>query len=61
MPSSTRSQRSPTRESINSSSPAPQRQIQEPLDDENLWKKRNEPEMRGRDEEFDDYLADLLL
>lgn len=37
------------------------RSIQEPIDDESLWKKNNEVDVKGRDEEFDDYLADLLL
>lgn len=35
--------------------------IKEPINDESLWKKANEVDVRGRDEEFDDYLADLLL
>lgn len=34
---------------------------QQPVADESLWKKSQEVEMRGRDEEFDDYLNDLLL
>lgn len=29
--------------------------------DENLWKQSDEAELKGRDEEFDEYLADLLL
>lgn len=33
----------------------------EPMTEDNLWKKNNESEIRGRDEEFDEYLADLLL
>lgn len=33
----------------------------QPIEDDNLWKKSVEPEIRGREEEFDDYLADLLL
>jgi hypothetical protein len=37
------------------------RTIPEPINDESLWKKTNEVELKGRDEEFDDYLADLLL
>lgn len=37
------------------------RTIRDPLDDESLWKKSNETDTKGRDEEFDDYLADLLL
>lgn len=35
--------------------------VKEPLEDENLWKKSTAVDIRGRDEEFDDYLADLLL
>lgn len=42
-------------------SPIRQEQI-DPKDEDDLWKqKKNEPELRGRDEEFDEYLADLLL
>lgn len=39
----------------------PHHVIQKPLEDENLWKKSNDVDVKGRDEEFDDYLADLLL
>lgn len=39
----------------------PHQVIQKPLEDENLWKKSNDVDVKGRDEEFDDYLADLLL
>lgn len=38
-----------------------QHEIAAPIEDENLWKKSVEPEARERDEEFDEYLADLLL
>lgn len=60
-PSSSRSHRSATRESLESHSPPPRQIISEPVNDESLWKQRNEPELRGRDVEFDEYLADLLL
>lgn len=35
--------------------------MRQPIDEDNLWKKNNEIDVKGRDEEFDDYLADLLL
>lgn len=58
-PSTSRSVQSPTHESLYET---PQRQIQEPINDESLWKKSsNESEIRARDDEFDEYLADLLL
>jgi protein FRA10AC1 len=41
-------------------SPIRQEQI-DPITEDDLWKQKNEPELRGRDEEFDEYLADLLL
>ncbi|XP_070507632.1 protein FRA10AC1 homolog [Chironomus tepperi] len=41
-------------------SPNRQEQI-DPIDDDDLWKRKSGPEIRGRDEEFDEYLADLLL
>lgn len=62
-PSTSRSHRSPTHnddEEEGSSTPRP-KTISEPVNDESLWKKSNEPEVRGRDEEFDEYLTDLLL
>lgn len=37
------------------------KRVAEPVDDETLWKKSTEVDAKGRDEEFDDYLADLLL
>lgn len=33
----------------------------EPVNDESLWKQSTEIDTKGRDEEFDEYLADLLL
>lgn len=36
-------------------------QSQEPNDGESLWKNNNDSAIKQRDDEFDDYLADLLL
>lgn len=67
------SQKSPSTRSSKSQEKAPEHEedsperedhikaIPEPINDESLWKKTNEVEAKGRDEEFDDYLADLLL
>lgn len=41
-------------------SPIKQEQI-DPITEDELWKQKNDVELRGRDEEFDEYLADLLL
>lgn len=38
-----------------------QSSFQKPTTDEGLWKKSQEADLKGRDEEFDDYLNDLLL
>ena len=56
-PSSSSSQRvSQEREE----SPTRQEEM-EPISGDKFWRRSNEPENRGRDEEFDEYLADLLL
>lgn len=51
----------PTTPEDDSEDESPRRQPAKPIDDETLWKKTDETELKGRDEEFDDYLADLLL
>lgn len=61
-PSTQRSERSQEKEAEpEEESPKRVKTVREPINDESLWKKGNEVEVKGRNEEFDDYLADLLL
>jgi len=50
------------KESSDSDDEAFDSRVRETVDDERMWKKGTEVDLlKGRDEEFDDYLADLLL